>query len=175
MRLIILLLICSGLAIVAWYDFSPSEENEIVDQTRVASLRKQQNKSAGQSVKYEDYSIAIKNPYDNLKLANLQQTVKRPLFSQSRRPPALVQKPIALPKIIRKPKKPLPKFLLLGVLQNGSKSVALVREEDSGKYFRVVKGDFIGNVRVKDVLLKAVKLEHKDGTSLTLQLKFTKP
>ncbi len=173
MRLIILLLVCTGLAFAALYDFTSSENDDRIALKRAELKRLKQSNSNKDST--TENRIAIRNPYDNLKLSSLQQTVKRPLFTQSRRPPAPIKRVFTPPKITRAPQKPEPQFLLLGVLKNGTKSVALVRQEDTGKYFRVVKGDFIGNIRVKDVLLKAVKLEKEDGTSTMLKLKFTKP
>ncbi len=175
MRLFLLIITCAGLSFAAWYDFTSSSEDELVSERRADVLRRLESKKNVKADKGELYSISIKNPYEELKLANLEQTVKRPLFSQSRRPPAPLQATIVLPKITRAPQKPEPRFLLLGVLKNGENSVALLREEGTGKYFRVVKGDFIRNIRIADVLLKSVKLERQDGSKVTLNLKFTKP
>jgi hypothetical protein len=60
-------------------------------------------------------------------LPNMQQLIARPLFAQSRRPPPPVT--VAPPLAAIVPVKPLPTtegMILLGVLRNGSKAIALV-------------------------------------------------
>ncbi len=177
MRLVLLLLICGVLFVVVSYDtfFGGNTDTSKV----VASVRPSQpgnNRPKETSDKEAETSVkrTLGNPYKDLELSSLSATVERPLFTKSRRAPAPPAQKIAVPRFIKKPKKKEADYFLMGILKNGTRAIALLREKETGKYYRVEKGDIFGSNRVTEVFAKSIQMERNDGTSQRLELKFTK-
>jgi hypothetical protein len=116
---------------------------------------------------------ATGNPLASIDKAALSDTVSRPLFAPSRsRPPEVVAESAeAAPP----PPPPPPSFALLGVVRDGGRAIALVRNVTDGMSFRVEVGDTIGGWQVAGVEATSIRLERADGTSRTVHLREDKP
>lgn len=173
MRLVVLVITCVALMVVVFYDVlvpEVSPASSFASSSR--SLPSKDVRADGGEQKIVDQVPG--NPYRDLKLASLLETIERPLFTKNRRAPAPPVQKVVVPKFIKKPQKKEAEYLLMGILKNGTQSVALLREKESGKYYRVEKGDILGNNRVTDVQVKSIRMEREDGTSAKIELKFSK-
>lgn len=170
MRLAILLIACIGLSALVYFDAFFSQEEKEITQNTISGTYEQAGIERGKKQPLP----TPQNPYQNLKVSALKETRIRPLFTQSRKAPPPPRKIATLPKITKRPPKKETVYFLMGILKNGTRSVALLQEKDTGKYFRVGKGDILGSNLVTDILLKEIKIEKEDGTSSTLKLRFKK-
>lgn len=109
------------------------------------------------------------NPLRAIHLEQLDQTIKRPLFSLTRRPPPVIKQKKR--KIKPKPKnRPNPKDLsLIGVVTGNGKSIALLRQNSNGIISRVKEGDVVRNWRVQKVTPTTVTIT-QDSTTVPLTL-----
>ena len=60
--------------------------------------------------------------------------------------------------------------MLLGIVSDGDRAIALLREKSDGMIFRVEVGDMLGGWRFSKVTPKSVLIERNDGTSMTVPL-----
>ena len=113
------------------------------------------------------------NPLASLDKESLDAMVERPLFAPSRhRPPppstaAMAPEPAAAPP---PPKPAPPSYILLGVLKDGDRAIALLRNRSDGRNFRVEVGDMIGGWQIAAVGPVSVMLKRADGTQHEVQL-----
>lgn len=96
-------------------------------------------------------------------LERLTDALQRPLFYESRRPPA---PPAAAPR-------PLD-ATLAGVLTTESEKVAIVMPSGAGRAMRLREGDVFGGWQVVRIDDQSVELE-RDGRTERLSLRFTEP
>lgn len=96
-------------------------------------------------------------------LAELAAALERPLFTQSRRPPAA---PVAAPSQLD--------AVLAGVLSDGAEKVAIVVAPGADRALRLREGDVFQGWRVERVEDEAVVLE-RDGRTERLVLTFRGP
>lgn len=171
MRLTILLIACLGLLLAVGHD-----QFFLLDQKTAPSENKitQENKKESDQSERNVTRSNPQNPYQSLQIASLTETRDRPLFTQSRKAPSPPKKITAVPRFTKKPQKKEAEYQLMGILKNGTKSIALLQDKDTGKYFRVAKGDVIGSNRITEIFVKRVKMEREDGTSAILNIQFRK-
>lgn len=104
------------------------------------------------------------NPLSALSKAELSDTVERPLFAPARkRPPEISHDPAPIAQV--EPKPEVPSYDLVGVVRDGDRAIALIRDKKEGSSFRVEVGDMIGGWRVAKLKPKSILLERADGTS----------
>lgn len=102
-----------------------------------ATLALAQDRGAGDA--------AFVNPLDGVGIEQLGETVARPLFSPTRRPPA-PEPPVAAPVAISQPQPAaLPDMRLLGVLISDAARVAILEDGATGKALRVRSTQKIGD------------------------------
>lgn len=111
------------------------------------------------------------NPLAGVRLAELADTVGRPLFEPSRRPfersrPAPAAAPVPIAKPAAPPEEP--RFKLLGVIMDGSRSLALLATGD-GRSQRLEVGDAVDGWQVDSIKLSEVVLS-RSGRKLRLSL-----
>lgn len=108
------------------------------------------------------------NPLATLDINRLSDTIKRPLFAPTRRPPRMVRAPAP---VIKKKKKPKPAaYKLLGVAKSGNRTVALLGRESDGRSFLVEKGDTLSGWSVAQITKDSILLERGDGSNTTVYL-----
>ncbi|WP_088344855.1 MULTISPECIES: hypothetical protein [Rhodomicrobium] len=115
----------------------------------------------------------LDNPLAELDIESLSATVERPLFAPSRRPAPAPDLTAAAPPPIAPPAPPPPappNYTLLGVIKDGGRAVALLRNRDDGRNIRVEAGDVIGTWEIANVRAAAVSLRRADGALHELRL-----
>jgi len=170
-RMPVLIVLGLALALLVWLD------NQREDQAANDTSRDSQQTTATKPVepsKVGTETVTIvqrRNPLAVLQRQQFHDTVARPLFSPTRKPPPKPAQPVAQPnrpQTIRGPN--LNEFALLGVVYSEDKTaIALLRETKSGRNFRVEQGDMLGGWQVVKVDATHVKLT-KDGVSVDLPL-----
>jgi len=113
--------------------------------------------------------VAPVNPLSVIDLEQLGHAIKRPLFTNTRRPPRII-KHIRRVVTIKPKKKPDTKaFGLVGVVSGNGKSLALQQQKSTDAILRVQAGDAVHGWRVQKVNPTAVTLVQEETTvSLTL-------
>jgi type II secretory pathway component PulC len=91
-------------------------------------------------------AAAKPEPFTLPPLAELQEVVQRPLFSESRRPPAVV--PASTPQVVRE----LDSLSLLGVVITPDDRHALIQSDPQGKPERVHQGQALAGWTVEGIL-----------------------
>ena len=173
-RPLLLMLVCAALGALVWYDnrpdasaprgpvkVSPSAQSELAlapggDATPATEAAQ----AAG--------VMQLANPLASLDKESLKDWVARPLFAPNRKRPPVVETAtkieqhaaVAAPSI----------YILLGIVLDGDRALALLRKRSDGKNFRVVVGDMIGGWRVAKIEPTTVVLENVDGSSQTMTL-----
>ena len=181
-RLSVLVLVCAGLGGLVWLDNQQDGEDrqssvasKPVDARRDKKLTPAKTPSPStlqemQASRKASQTLKSANPLAAIKKLSLKATVERPLFAPSRhrpRPVKVVPRRV-VKKVKRKPKPPL--YVLLGILSDGDRAIALLREKSNGLNFRVEVGDVIGGWRVAKVEHRSVLLKWNDGRSMELSL-----
>jgi hypothetical protein len=103
------------------------------------------------------------NPIAGIPLAALTQTRDRPLFSASRRPPAVVEaaappSPPA-PAPVEAPRPQAPQFELVGTIINPTSAIALVRSPSSDSVSKLRVGEETDGWRVQSVAPRSIVVE----------------
>lgn len=116
----------------------------------------------------------LENPLASLDVAALGAIVERPLFTPSRRPPPMPE-PVIAPRLPvaspPAPPSPPPGYVLLGVIRDGDRAIALLRGREDGRNIRVEAGDVIGGWEISAVRPASVSLRGQDGTFHDIPLK----
>ena len=112
----------------------------------------------------------LANPLADFDKEQLSAWTERPLFAPSRSRPPVIARADTPPPPRVVPQKPPPRYDLLGVLHNGERAIALLRNKGEGASFRVEVGDMIGGWRVDKMELASVVLKRGDGSELVLSL-----
>jgi hypothetical protein len=112
------------------------------------------------------------NPLAALDKDSLNEMVERPLFAPSRHrpPPPSVAASEPEPPAAPPPKPAPPSYILLGVVRDGDRAIALLRNRSDGRNFRVEVGDMIGGWQIAAVGPVSVMLKRADGTQHEVQL-----
>ncbi len=109
------------------------------------------------------------NPLSKFEKSELKDTIERPLFASARkRPPAVADDRATIAQAEAKPAPP--SYDLLGVVRDGERSIALIRDKKDGTSFRVEVGDMIGGWHVAKLAPKSILLRRDDGTSQSVPL-----
>lgn len=172
-RPLLLIAISVALGVLVWFDNRPDDGPE-----RPVSAQRQpsgvDSEGAGDGAYSAESEKAfdrkgvdqkqISNPLEALDKEVLENMVERPLFASSRKrpPPSTDSSP--------NDAKPPPSFELMGVVVDGDRAIALLRNSAEGSSYRVQTGDMIGGWKVSRVDVKSILIEREDGTSQTLQL-----
>lgn len=120
----------------------------------------------------------VANPLLNLKPEDFAETVDRPLFSTTRKPPPppFIPAPTPEPVIAQPEPEPVPEpvveepaidpsdFSLLAVSGSIDESVAVIRQASSDKIFHLRKGDQFAGLEVIEVSAKTVTIGKDDET-----------
>jgi hypothetical protein len=107
-----------------------------------------------------------KNPLADLDVEVLRAMVERPLFTPSRRPPPMPETVVVPQSSIPAPLAPAsppPSYILLGVIRDGDRAIALLRGREDGRNIRVEAGDVIGGWEISAVQQASVSLRRQDG------------
>lgn len=182
-RMSILVLTLILLGVLVWYDNQQDEPARSMrdglsgSPPKTVSSIEQQNdnisaKELDQSVKkVAGAAAANPNPLATLERSLFHDTFKRPLFAPRRRrpPPKKIVKLLPPPKpVIPKPK--LPSYELLGIIKNGHRAIAVLREADTQSTFRVEVGDVVGGWQVSSITPKHITLRGNDGDAQKVKL-----
>lgn len=104
--------------------------------------------------KAADPSLGI-NPLAELKLTDLDATMKRPLFEATRRPiePPRIKPPAPPPRTVVAPPAPapIPAFKLFGILASGGSAMAIIGHPGAPAPLRLETGDHIEGWRVDTI------------------------
>jgi general secretion pathway protein N len=110
------------------------------------------------------------NPLSKIPLSALTATRERPLFSASRRPPALAIQTIAQPVQDPAPAPPAPPepppLKLIGTILSSATSVALLRDPATQAVRRLRVGEATFGWRVKTVSLRSVVVEKGEQSAI---------
>ena len=110
------------------------------------------------------------NPLSKIPLSALTATRERPLFSASRRPPALAIQTIAQPVQDPAPAPPAPPepppLKLIGTILSPATSVALLRDPGTQAVTRLRVGEATFGWRVKTVSLRSVVVEKGEQSAI---------
>ena len=110
------------------------------------------------------------NPLSKIPLSALTVTRERPLFSVSRRPPALAIQTIAQPVQDPAPAPPAPPerpaLKLIGTILSPATSVALLRDPATQAVTRLRVGEATSGWRVKTVSLRSVVVEKGEQSAI---------
>ncbi|MBY0562358.1 hypothetical protein [Hyphomicrobium sp.] len=166
-RLHLMIVACLALACLVWFD--NQQPNPIASAPAIASGEPQ--KQTDPDLSSDDGNeapgqISIGNPLVAIAKEDLRDTVERPLLAPSRRRPDEAK----TAKHQDAPAGEKPVYELLGVVLNGDRAIALLRNAADGTSFRVESGDMVGSWRVARVETASVFLERSDGTSLSVNL-----
>ncbi len=182
-RMSILVLALLLLGVLVWHDSQQDEPGQSarVDATgtppKMGSSVEEENgkphtKKMEQAAKWVARPAeASPNPLVVLQQLQFRETLNRPLFApRRRRPPP--KKVVRLPPPPKPPppKPKLPSYELLGIMKNGSRALAILREKQTQNTFRVEIGDSIGGWEVSDITSKRIVLRGSagDGQKVTL-------
>lgn len=178
-RLSVLVLVCAGLGGLVWLDNQQDDEgrqpiaaSKPLDTRRAKELipAKTPSPPTLQASQKASQTLKSANPLAAIKKLSLKATVERPLFAPSRHRPRPVKVvPRRVVKKVKRKRKP-PLYVLLGILSDGDRAIALLREKSNGLNFRVEVGDVIGGWRVAKVEHRSVLLKWNDGRSMELSL-----
>ncbi|MDX2159245.1 MAG: hypothetical protein SFW09_22295 [Hyphomicrobiaceae bacterium] len=118
----------------------------------------------------QEVSLAHGHPLGGLRLADLGETMARPLFEPSRRPPA--RPPPPPPVVVDSGPKPsaalAPAFRLVGVVTSGDRPLALL-SAGGHRAQRVEVGDALGGWKVVRIAPAEVAMQ-RDGNEIVLRL-----
>lgn len=84
-------------------------------------------------------------------LESLTDTIERPLFLQSRRPPAPEAAPTVEEPVREKPVASLPRFVVSAIVIADGERTALLRNPSDGRMLRVVEGDDVQGWTLEEV------------------------
>ena len=96
---------------------------------------------------------------------SLTETLRRPLFSSTRRPPKTTSNGKAPPETTFAEEEAIEAntaFALAGVVLDGENSVALLQDLDTQEYFHVRKGDVVDGWRIEAIKSKVVLMVKGD-------------
>lgn len=154
------------LALLAWdwhLQDAPADDSlgQAVTRWRAESARSGLHPSA--------VEVAPVRPLASLDLAQLHDTVNRPLFEKRRRPPRTEVKlePAPAP-VIQSPEPDQNALTLLGIVQ-GERSVALLKRNQGGQNVRAEEGDVIDGWTIKRIDPQSVILS-QGQRQVSLQL-----
>ncbi len=157
------------LGILVWLDNTRNEGS-----TSAASTTRQtiEGENAGGGVASNDAAAVaqIKNPLATFDESELSDTIKRPLFASSRSRPLEAESISNATAAQAATKAEVPSYDLLGIIRDGSRAIALIRDKKDGTSFRVEVGDMIGGWRVSKLAPTSILLERDDGTSQSVTL-----
>lgn len=173
-RSLLLTFISVALGVLVWLDNRPANgpEGPVSAQVHPSEVDSESADERAHSMELEgssnDEATSQKQASNPLAVLNrelFENMVERPLFASSRkRPPPATKDPSQVD--VKAP----PSYELMGVVLNGARAIALLRNPAEGSSFRVQAGDMIGGWRVSKVEAKSVLIEREDGMSETLQL-----
>lgn len=126
----------------------------------VSLLAQEQEQEEGNAARME--KTVKGNAYPDFTPPVIEQfsaMVRRPLFSQKRRPTNVSQVPPFIPLQYQSAQKPTKtNFLLSGIVFNGADYVALIKESRAGETLSLRKGETIGGWVVADIKPEEVRL-----------------
>lgn len=173
----LLVLASAVLGILVWFDNRPDkgaeEPRPLANSSGDSQLAKvkasAQSPTPSNAPNARDSDLPTSaNPLAELDRKRLRDTIARPLFAQSRRPPQVVR--LAPSPIIEKKKLKPVAYKLLGVADAGDRAIALLGRESDGRNFRVEVGDMLSGWSVSSITKESVLLERKDGSAITVYL-----
>ena len=150
-----LLMICGSLALITWLRlerYAPSYPVRV------------DIPSASDSI----YTAATSVAQADVPLADLSESIARPLFSRTRRPEVISEVTEITPS--KKPTKTKPPMLqLLGIVEQANRFVALVKIRGNTKSIRVALGDTVDGWEVLDIGRRELKLG-RDGNEVSMKI-----
>lgn len=172
-RMPILIILGLALAGLVWLDNQPEDKTSSNNPEKTiqgaATNPSQPDKAARKTITGDTGMKDRRNPLGVLQRRQLRETVLRPLFSPTRKPPPAKQvvRPNQ-PQIIKGPNQN--EYSLLGVvLGDGNKAIALLRQTRNGRNIRVEQGDMVGSWQVTKIATSSVTLS-QNGTIVNLSL-----
>ncbi|EGY02701.1 hypothetical protein AZA_14943 [Nitrospirillum viridazoti Y2] len=102
-------------------------------------------------------AMAVPSPVTAQSMAEAGEAVRRPLFSQSRRPPP--PKPVAPPSSVQVAP---PDLQVVGIIAGASNGIATGTDKRLQKPFRLRTGDTLGEWQVDSITRTSVRLRHDD-------------
>lgn len=102
---------------------------------------------------------------------------QRPLFSATRRPPELIEETPPTPEVPKPPveEQRLDGLTLTAVIMKGEERIALMKDPQTDKTLRLIKGETIRGWVVTEVGPGAISLLSPNGTSSDLNLRVFRP
>lgn len=135
--------------------------SRVTDDSALVALDDPQNPIAGD---IDTDMQQLENPLSRLSRETLNQTIERPIFAPNRRPPQEA-KPVVQPEPPRQKPQPKPNpFKLLGIVQTGQRTIALLNDKRNNRHFRVEVGDQIDGWTVSHVDALEMTMNHGGRT-----------
>ena len=113
--------------------------------------------------------LQLTNPLASLDKESLKDWVERPLFTASRKRPPVIDRVAKGDQHVAAAASPSI-YILLGIVLDGDRALALLRKRADARTFRVVVGDMIGGWRVAKIEPSSVVLDNMDGSSQTMTI-----
>jgi len=148
-------------ALLYWDNSAPPAD----DIARPSAQRGASRDAADQSEPFPEVAESLDHPAKHLSLSHLNETVARPLFEPSRRPPPAPEQQASSPQPIEPA---TPRYRLLGVVSAPDRVIALIWQGDS-RPLSVGPGDMVDGWRVDRITPVEVTLT-KDGRSVRLSV-----
>ncbi len=170
-RPFLLIVVCLGLGLLVFFDNRPGDEKGAPSvRTEAHTGGALHSGDIAQKAEADSAPSDLENPLAELDKGLLAEWVERPLFAPSRKRPAVVSNDGPVVEHKTMPKRPPPAYDLVGILRDGDRAIALLRERGKGTSFRVQEGDMIGGWSVVKLEAASIVLERADGTSDTVPL-----
>jgi hypothetical protein len=174
-RLRLLVLAAAGLGALLWWDMQSAPETPdvvaVAGPARRADGRPQDRQAASTPMAEHVLGGEMVNPLTNLAKESLRDITQRPLFTPTRRPRPAPAPSEPEPAFAPPPTPPsTPDHILLGVVRDGDRAIALLRGRSDGRTLRVETGDTVGGWAIEAVDAVSVRLARDDGATHELRL-----
>jgi hypothetical protein len=180
-RLTLMLLFAGALGLLVWWDNRPPTKPLPSQRIQAKDLANGQpsvqlsEKSRGATAVIAASSQRPPgNPLASLDKETLRDMVERPLFAPSRRRPPPPPE-AALGKSVEVVSAPVAavahaNYALLGIIRDGERAIALLRNTDDGRNFRGEVGDVVEGWRIAAIGHLSVSLQRPDGEAQEVHL-----
>ena len=172
-RLPLLMLAAAGIGALLWWDMQSEPDTPDVVAAAGPAKREGRNQDgqAAPTAMRESVSGETVNPPGGLDKESLRDMTERPLFTPTRRPPPDPAPREAQPAFVPPPAPPsTPDYMLLGIIRDGDRAIALLRGRSDGRNLRVEAGDMIGGWEIAAVDTVSVRLKREGGAAHELRL-----
>jgi general secretion pathway protein N len=169
------MLAAAGLGALLWWDMQSAPETPDViapaAPPRSVDGRPQDGRADSTTMPGHAPGGETVNPLANLDKESLRDITQRPLFTPTRRPPPAPAPSEPEPAFAPPPAPPsTPDHILLGIVRDGDRAIALLRGRSDGRTLRVEAGDMVGGWGIASVDTVSVRLRRADGAAHELRL-----